>query len=343
MYNGNPTANVGNCGEYMPGLKEIAQAANVSIRTVSRVLKGRGSVSESARKAVEQVISELGYTPNLAARSLRMNRSYEIVVLGWSFDELHLPKLAGLESVMRQADYSVSVYFDDPTGNDVPQSILANLETRRPAGVVMLRMLTMNCRWWEEQLERIGIPYVFIDPSPKDKTRAGVYIDRAQGVYESIKYLAGSGRKRIAYFGNNDNSRLDGYRRAIAELGMEKIEITFGPLAGQSPQAVRSNMDKLLAASPDSVQTYSDVVAMLLLGSLHDRGVKIPRDIAVVGFDDRPVAALAWPPLSTVAQPSIAAGNAAAEILLDRINGKPQPAEGWLRVLPTELVLRQSS
>jgi LacI family transcriptional regulator len=93
----------------------------------------------------------------------------------------------------------------------------------------------------------------------------------------------------------------------------------------------------------DAVQMFSDMYAMRFLQGLHARGVRIPDDIAVVGFDDRPAAALAWPPLTTIRQPNDELGTAAATILLDKIAGRQPPETGWSITLPTRLVIRAST
>jgi len=108
---------------------------------------------------------------------------------------------------------------------------------------------------------------------------------------------------------------------------------------------VEEAVQELLALHPrpDAVQTHSDVIAMDVLAALHKRGVRVPAEMAVVGFDDRAFAALSWPKLTTVAQPNADVGTAGAEILLARIAGQPAPNGRWLRSCPTRLVVRESA
>jgi len=107
----------------------------------------------------------------------------------------------------------------------------------------------------------------------------------------------------------------------------------------------REAVECLLALDPrpQAVQVYSDVVATGVLAALHERAVRVPQDIAVVGFDDRHFAALTWPRLTTVAQPNREVGEAAAEILLRKLRGEPPPEGGWSRTLPTRLIVRDSA
>jgi DNA-binding LacI/PurR family transcriptional regulator len=98
-----------------------------------------------------------------------------------------------------------------------------------------------------------------------------------------------------------------------------------------------------LPKPPDAVQVYCDVMALGFLAGLHRAGVKVPAEMAVVGFDDRRAAALCWPPLTTVAQPNQEAGEAAAEVLLAKIAGQAEPSTGWTRILPTRLVPRETT
>jgi len=108
---------------------------------------------------------------------------------------------------------------------------------------------------------------------------------------------------------------------------------------------VEEAVQELLALHPrpDAVQTHSDVIAMDVLAALHKRGVRVPAEMAVVGFDDRAFAALSWPKLTTVAQPNADVGTARSEILLARIAGQPAPNGRWLRSCPTRLVVRESA
>jgi LacI family transcriptional regulator len=326
----------------MASLKQIARKAGVSIRTASRALRGSGYVGAGTREKVLGAAKELGYRPNRAARSLRTRRSYEVAVVAWSMDELHMAKVAGFERTLRDADYAVTVLFGrEPPGQDAPHELIGELIARRPAAAAAFPSGDAPIGDWVAALADAAIPYVVFDTTAEADT---IRIDRQQGVYEAVLYLAAKGRKRIAYLGTRaDATRLVGYHRALEQLGREPIYIDLG--SGSRRDAARDAARAFaeLTPRPDAVQAFSDEVAMAFLAGLHDRGVAVPDDVALVGFDDRWAARLCWPPLTTVAQPNWDVGVAAAEMVLRKIAGEAPPPGGWSRSLPTRLVVRESA
>jgi LacI family transcriptional regulator len=235
--------------------------------------------------------------------------------------------------------------------------VLELLLERRPAGVAFFPECRMPIQRSVALAEAKDIPCVALDSS--EGYADTVAMDRPQGVYEAVKYLVEKGRKRVAYLGYLDETcapptapwavfggrtRLDGYERAIAELGLEPIIL---PVGAKVPayEGGRNGAKLLMAASsgPDAVQVYSDQMAAGLLAGLHEQGVRVPEDVAVVGFGDIEVASLVWPRLTTVAQPGRPLAEAAAEVLVKKMNGEERPAGGWSRTLPTRLVVREST
>jgi LacI family transcriptional regulator len=326
----------------MTGLKDIAAEAGVSVRTVSRVLTGSGYAKQATREKVQAAARRLGYRANRHARSLRTARSYEVAVAAWSTDELYMAKVAAFERTLRGSDYAVTMLFGQSAGSGSAGELMDELITRRPAGVALFTppdRSTVDCA---RRLAQAGTPYVVFDSS--DDVDA-IRIDRQQGVYEAVLYLAATGRQRIAYLGTRkDTSRLQGYQRAMDQLGREPILLDYAHnhdgirdlrLTGRR---VAERFDR-----PDAVQAYSDEVAMGFLAGLHEAGLTVPDDLALVGFDDRLAASWAAPPLTTVAQPNEQVGQAAADMLLRKIANERRPPDGWSRVLPTRLVVRETT
>lgn len=324
----------------MSSLKEIAAAAGVSIRTVSRVLKNSGYASPETRKVVMAAANRLGYRPNRFARSLKTQKGYEVTVLAWSFDELQMAKIAGLEQALRQADYSASILFGKPEIEHADE-LLQELLSRRPAAVVAFAASPKLDQFWAERLTEENVPYVLLDS--KSEQVDSVRIDRQQGVYEAVLYLAAKGRQRIAYFGPQDVTRLDGYYRALEQLGREPICLFCEDHGNES--LIRLRAREILESQDgiDAIQMHSDETAMSFLMGVHDMGVSVPQDLAVVGFDDRNAARLCWPPLTTVAQPNRQVGAAAADVVMKKIAEQDAPLQGWSCSLPTRLVVRQSA
>ncbi len=325
----------------MPGLKEIAQVAGVSIRTVKRALSQTGPVSEETGRRVRAAARRLEYRPNLAARSLKTGASSEIVVLMHSTDELHMDKLLGIESVLRAAGFSVLVLFalSETEESHVAEAML----TRRPAGAILFPAPSNRLQSMLSLILKQKLPYVVLDTRLEGVN--AVRIDRAQGVEEAVRHLAAQGRRHIAYVGPiADRSRLAGYERALAAFGMPSI-VAETPAGSSGANEIENAVRHLMRAtpSPDAMQAYSDTLAMTLLRTLHALGARIPDEVAVVGFDNRAFASLAHPPLTTVAQPGRDIGEAAGTLLLRQIAGEKPPAQGWTVTLSTRLIARESA
>ncbi|HUT23545.1 MAG TPA: LacI family DNA-binding transcriptional regulator [Sumerlaeia bacterium] len=336
----------------MASLKHIAQAAGVSVRTVNRALKNDGYVAESTRKRVLRAARRLSYRPNLSARALKTGQSHEIgaVIGSASLDELHMEKMAAFERTLRAAGYCVHVLFGPSRVGDKAEvgDLLEALLGRRPAAAALFPQSGMPVADTVRDLQGARVPCVVLDPW-EDVGVDSVRIDRQQGVYEAVKHMAGRGRHRVAFLGGDPDkacARLPGYQRAVRELGLTPILVP--PPGEYTPDEYawgRRSAEAFLALSPrpDAIQTFSDVMAMGFLAVLHERGIRVPEEVAVAGFDDRRIASFCWPPLTTVRQPNAKVGEAAAEILLAKIEGRPTPAGGWSRSFPTRLVIREST
>ncbi len=330
----------------MATLKELAEAAQVSIRTVNRVLKNDGYVHEKTRRVVEAAVDRLGYRPNLAARALKTAKSHFVSVLTFSENELRMTQVAALEQRLREADYLVSLTFHfEFTRKKKAIQIVQELIGQNPAGLVLLGHEPYIARHIfpavMPEVIRSGLPYVLIDP--RGTRYDAVTIDRACGVYEAVHYLAGRGARRIAFLGpQDDRTRLDGYEQALKELGRKPICLDY-PGTGIEELRLAGRRFAAQKARPDAVVAHSDYIALAFLAGLHEAKVKVPEEVALIGFDDRTAARFSWPALTTVAQPSHDIGRAGAEILLKKMAGEKCPTEGWSQVFPTRLIIRETA
>lgn len=334
----------------MANLRDLAAAAHVSIRTVNRVLKNDGYVHAQTREAVEAAVKKLGYHPNLAARALKTAKSHFIAVLTFTEDELRMAQVAALEQRLRQADYLVSMTFHFEFRRKQATPIVQELIGQNPAGLVVLGHDPFVAEHVLPALMplvvRSGLPYVLIDPKAarNERTRYdAVTIDRARGVYEAVQYLAKSGAKRIGFLGPQDErTRLEGYEQAMKELDRRPMILDF-PGTEIEPLRQAGRQFAAQKARPDAVLAHSDYIALAFLAGLQDAQVKVPGDVALIGFDDRPAAHFSRPALTTIAQPSREIGHAGAEIILKKIAGEKRPRQGWSQSFPTRLVVRESA
>ena len=173
----------------MATLKDIANLTGVSIRTVSRALKNDGYIKEEVRQHILDAAQKLNYAPNRTARSLRMNKSYEVCVLSWSTDELHMLKIAALEKSLRKNGYQTTLMIDSSeTSDEDKNDMIDDIIRRKPAGVVTLPAYIDHDKTALEKFTNAGVLCVAIDPRHSHNER--VEINREEGIYLAVLKLA---------------------------------------------------------------------------------------------------------------------------------------------------------
>lgn len=339
----------------MTKLKDIATHTGLSINTVSRALRSSGYVSQPARDRVLEAARELGYRPNRAARSLRADRSYEIAAInfiapaGCGCDTLNMEKVVGMRHFLDRTDYELSLHFIYFEKRYTSKTALrmADIMELRPAGVVLLGDSDLSIEIYR-RLKRRNFPCVVISHVER-KDMDCVSIGRQSGVYQAVRYLAGQGRRHICYAGSTGcRARIDGYRQAVGEAGLREMFVEAEGYRHHTGleslfETGRRTAHMLLSRFPevDAIQAYSDYLAAGLCAGLQELGHRVPEDIAVVGFDNRELAMFCNPPLTTVAQPNRQVGEAAAQLLLRKIEGKDEDATAL--TVPMEMVFRISA
>ncbi len=328
-----------------PTLEDVAQLAGVSIGTVSRVINNAAHVSRKARAAVEGAIRELGYVPNVAARSLATQRSGSVVLAISSDDPALFANLffaeviSGVNAVIEDSDFDLTLVL---AASERGRTRLARiLQSRGAAGVMLLALRESDPL--SKVAEDGGVPVVHggrpLDSTPKWYVDA----DNRGGARQATEYLLSTGRTRIATVtGPLDMhvgvSRYLGFREAMALAGFSDQRVAHGDFSEASGQTA---MGELLDKHPDldAVLVASDAMAAGALATLKQRGKSIPQDVAVVGFNDIVTAQHTQPALTTVRQPIVALGREMTRMLLALIRGEqPTPL-----ILPTELVIRDSA
>ncbi|RSD08383.1 LacI family DNA-binding transcriptional regulator [Amycolatopsis eburnea] len=338
--------------------REIAQLCGVSVATVSRVFNRPATVSEATRTHVERVARELDFSPNESARALSRQRSAMVGLVwdtdhrrpGWRHPFLQ-DLLLGLKSALSSHGYHLLLLAtSDDARNRHPGVSLADPVgyvgmTRRHhlAGLVLIDSGTDAEAFGT--FAQSGLPCVALDVALSGPRATYVTSDNAAGAAEAVRHLAGLGHRRIATItGPRGNApaaaRTEGYRRGLAEAGLPVREdyVVTGDFYRESGFV---GMRRLLARKdpPTAVFAASDEMAVGALLAARAAGLRVPDDLAVVGFDDIEVASLVDPALTTVAQDKPGFGTAAAGALLAMIEnvGAPEPVR-----LPTKLVIRDS-
>lgn len=328
-----------------PTLEEVARRAGLSTGTVSRVINNAQHVSKKARQAVERAIDELGYVPNTAARSLATSRRGAVVLAISSDDPALFANLffaeviTGVNAVIEETDLQLMLIL---AASERGRGRLSRILQSRGADGVMLLALREN-----DPLSKIaeegGVPVVHGGRSLDKAPQWYVDADNRGGARQAVEYLISLGRQRIATItGELDMhvgvNRYLGYREALAlaGLGDQRVEHADFSEAGGA-----FAMSRLLDDHPDldAVFIASDAMAAGALSVLRARGLSVPGDVAVVGFNDIVTAQHTVPALTTVRQPIEALGREMTRMLLRLINGEQPTA----LILPTELIIRDSA
>lgn len=330
-------------------LEQVAKVAGVSRATVSRVVNGSPRVSGDVRRSVQTAIEHLGYVPNRAARSLVTRRSDSIAVVitepaGRLFTDPFFPRLIrGVSAALSARDLQLVLLMPDSPA-DEPRT--ARYLTAGHVDGVLLGSLHGDDPL-PGQLAASGIPVVLVGRPPRDADVSYVDVDNREGARRATGHLIGQGRRHVATIAGPADmvagqDRLDGYREALADAA---IPFTTSLLATAdfTHEGGVAAMDRLLAGRPDldAVFCASDLMAAGALAVLVSAGRRVPDDVAVVGFDDSPIAATSRPPLTSVRQPIEEMGREMVHLLLDLIDHKDRVARRV--VLATELIVRASS
>ncbi len=327
-------------------LEDIGRLAGVSRSTVSRVINGSTSVSVDVRDRVQDVIRRTGYTPNAAARSLVSGRSGVIGLLIPSrlhsiFEDPYFPRLIqGISAASNQSGTTVSLFLSQ---DEAEESELYMRVIR--SGFVDGLIITAT-RMGDPLVARMAVadvPVVMIGRPDIDGT-SYVDVDNRGGARRAAAHLAGLGRRRIALVAAPVNTvagldRLNGFVDGLASSGLAldpdlRADGDFTEASGYRA------MRQLLRMRPDAVFAGSDTMAMGVLRALREEGVRVPHDIAVVGFDGLTASEHSVPPLTTVRQPVAQTGARAVHILNELVSGTA--TSPVVEIVPVELVVRES-
>lgn len=327
-------------------IKDVARAAGVSYSTVSRVLNDYQHVHPDKRRSVLAAMEQLGYSVNLQARSLAGGRSQ---VIGLVVHDLGNPYTAqivqSIDEELATAEYELVLHTTH--GHHQKEPVYADILTHGLAdGLLML--IPLGPTPYLQNLRKRNFPYVVIsDNDQHDGYSPMVTTAGRQGAYAMMEHLIGLGHTRIAFItGRGDfisaAERQDAYQSALAAAGIPIDPLLVVPGDYQYRSGYSAAITLLdLAQPPTAIFAANDLMAFGVYDVVRSRGLRIPEDISVVGFDDVPQCAFMHPPLTTVRQPLFEMGQAAARILLQYIREPERPVERV--VVPTELMIREST
>lgn len=326
---------------------DIAEKLGISASTVSRALSDHPDINSETKKQVRKVAKELHYTPNPIAQSLKRNRTTTIgVIVPEIKHDFFSSAISGIEDIAYQSGYTIILCQSNESCER--EIINANLlMNHRVAGIVVsISQDTKNGEHFNELLRR-KIPLVFFDRVCEDVNASKVVIDDYKSAFDAVTYLINKGYKRIAHFGGPKElwickKRLSGYLDSLeqAHLSSPANIIRYGGLHEQDGY---TSMDSLLEEKeiPDAIFAVNDPVAIGAFQRIKEAGLKIPNDVAIMGFSNNKITSLVEPQLTTVDQPSFEMGKKAARILIDTIEGRM--VDPTTVVLDTKLIVRGST
>ncbi|MCW3489993.1 LacI family DNA-binding transcriptional regulator [Dethiobacter alkaliphilus] len=332
----------------MVTIKDIAKKAQVSYATVSRALNNRPEVNEATREMVQQVARELGYRPNSVARSLVTKQTKSIGLVVPDITNPFFAELAqSVEEVASAAGYNVFL-CNTNWDEDKELSYLNLLESRQTDGII-LAQTDDHGNNIKKFLER-NLPLV-LTHSLFDKVDCNqVVVDDIRGGFLAANHLLWLGHHRIAYVGGNETTkatvdRLEGYKRALAEqdIAFDENLISYGSFKWQSgrertKQLLRQNSHN----PPTAVFAGNDIIALGVMQAAEEMGLKVPEQLAVVGFDDVEFASYPKIQLTTVSQPRNNMGEMAVKMLISQIKGNGVARENKKMTVQPSLVIRRS-
>ncbi len=325
-------------------IKDVAREARVSIATVSRVLNNIDVVNDDTKQRVKEAIEKLGYRPNIVARSLKTQRTRTVGIIVPDISNQFYPEIVrGAEDVANIYEYNVMLCNTDLDKEKEIEYIRIMKEKMADGIIYMSSSLDEDVLKLFDELKLPAILVENIDPSGK---LASVTIDNEKAAYDGVSYLISKGNKKIAYIGSDKEGknlsakRYSGYEKALKEkkikLAEDRVAFT-GSKAKDGFDAVSRMLEK---TEIDAVFCTGDEIAMGVINALRERGIKVPEQVDVMGFDNIYLSSIFYPKLTTVAQPMYDMGSVGMRMLIKKISGNEPEEKSY--VLEHQIIERNS-
>jgi len=330
----------------MATIRDVAKRAGVAPITVSRVINNSGYVSRETRERVEAAVAELGYVPNILARSLRSRRTNTLALVLTDITNPFWTTVArGVEDAASEGGFHVILCNTDESETEQEEYLTVLLQ-KQVDGVLLAP--ARSTPEPVEFIQRQGVPVVVLDRRVPHAQVDVVRGDSEGGACQLIQHLLSLGHRRIAMLSgpqcvSTAVDRVTGYRQALADAGLDtSAELVY---YGEFTQASGYEMaQQMLTVTPRPTALFAanNFIAIGALRALRDAGLQVPEDIALVAFDDISSGLVIEPFLTVAAQPAYEMGQRATELLLARLSGQAPPKCQKI-VLPTEIIVRRSS
>lgn len=333
-------------------IKDIATALDLSTSTVSKALKGSHEISAKTQATVKEYARQQNYRPNPIAQNLRKGKSKSIAVIVPNIDNNFFSQVInGIESVAFSKDYNVIV---TQTHESYDREVL-NVEhhfSRSVDGLlVSLSSETEDVSHFT-RVQKNGVPIVFFDRVPEQIKTHKVVSNNFKGAYDATQHLIKQGYKRIGHITSSNFlsitvERLEGYMKALKENNIETDEkyIKYCTHGGMIPGEIQQAVTELISLKrrPDAILAASDRLSTTTLSILSKLKIKVPEEIALVGFTNSVNAGIFDPPLTAVIQPAFEMGATSTQMLIQLIESKRPVTHFEKIILDTQLIIRKSS
>ena len=330
-------------------IHDIAKKLNIAASTVSRALNNNPVISEPTRKLIEKTAREMGYRPNSLAANFRTKRTNMIgVVLPLINRHFFSSVISGIEEVAYNQGFAVTISQSNDNFEKEEKIVQALFSNRVDGLIVSVGMQTQSFDHLKLFSQR-NIPLVFFDRVADEIDADKIVVDDYRGGFKATEHLIQQGGKKIAHIGGPLNvtiyrDRLAGYKDALHKAGLpvDKSMLIHNSLTREDGT---NAIKKLLQnkTKPDAIFCANDTTALSVIIYLKDNGIIVPYDMLVVGFSNEPFSEVVTPSISTIRQPGFEMGKKAAELLIRQIKNKDKPVRFQTFVMPTELIVRESS
>jgi DNA-binding LacI/PurR family transcriptional regulator len=330
-------------------IKDMAKELNISPSTVSRALRDHPDISTKTKKKVCTLANDLDYQPDSIAQSLKNKGTKTIgVIVPEIRHHFFSSAISGIEDVTYEAGYTIIV----SQSNESYEREVVNaraLASHRIAGLLVSNSQNTKNADHYKLIQNRGIPLVFFDRCFDEIEATKVVVDDYEGAFKATEHLIDRGYKKIAHLAGIQSlsigrDRFKGYKDALAKNNLPLIDqhIIFGGLTeNEGSNGCRQLVE--CDYRPDAIFAVNDPVAIGAFITLKEKGMKIPDDMALIGFSNNPVSALIDPPLTTIAQPAYEMGREAAKLLVNQIATKNDITKVIRKVMKTQLIVRQST
>jgi LacI family transcriptional regulator len=328
---------------------DIARRLNISSATVSRALKDNPAVSKKTRKRISELADELGYRSNNFARNLRNRKTNTIGVIVPKLNSYFMATvIAGIEKVLNGAGYHLIISQSSEMAEKEIENAKTMFDNRVDGLLVSLAYDTENISHFDPFYKK-RIPLIFFDRVAEHEGSTNVTIDNRKAAYEATRHLIAQGCKRIMHMTATPKQavyvdRLEGYKQALAEnnLPFSEALVIINNLS-QEAGVLAAQQIARMKPLPDGVFVANDNCAVGCISALKKLDIRIPQDIAFVGFNNDPVCTIVEPNLTTINYPGYQMGEVAASSLIGHLNGATQIETTDTILLRSELIIRESS